>query len=271
MPKHSPFQNYEALATYFNNRVKNFGASTQALQWKSRQSQRIRFDVIYNELLASCKSIVDIGCGCGDFYDFYWLDDKHLGVVVGDVSGKGVPAALMMAVCKTLLKSRASADLSTASIVTHVNVEMARDNKNYMFVTVFMAILNTETGALTYTNAGHNPTYIKKKNGSMVKLMDLHGPVVAAMEGMTYKETKTSIEVGDFIFCYTDGVTEAHNTSNELFTDKKLNDLLEYHSFSSTKQMVCDIVDATLEFTGEAEQFDDITALSIEYKTNYHG
>jgi trans-aconitate methyltransferase len=95
VPKHSPFQNYEALATYFNNRVKNFGASTQALQWKSRQSQRIRFDVIYNELLASCKSIVDIGCGCGDFYDFLLEknDPLHVSYKGIDISAQMICAA----------------------------------------------------------------------------------------------------------------------------------------------------------------------------------
>lgn len=97
----------------------------------------------------------------GDFYDFYFIDEDNICFTVGDVSGKGVPAALMMAVCKTLIKSRAGIDKSTASVLTFVNDEMAKDNKNFMFVTIFMAILNTKTGKLTYTNAGHNPTYIR--------------------------------------------------------------------------------------------------------------
>ena len=202
----------------------------------------------------------------GDFYDFYFLDDIHLGIVVGDVSGKGVPAALMMAVCKTLLKSRASADLSTASILSHVNTEMAKDNDNYMFVTVFMSILNTETGKLTYTNAGHNPTYIKKKDGHVITLEDLHGPVVAAMEGIDYKETVVEVAPGDVIFAYTDGVPEAHNTAGELFSDERLSNLLEHNPFNSTKETVEAIVKATLDFEGEADQFDDITALCVEYK-----
>jgi len=207
----------------------------------------------------------------GDFYDFYFLDDKHMGIAVGDVSGKGVPAALMMAVCKALLKSKASSDYSTANIINHVNTEMAKDNKNYMFVTVFMSILNTETGELCYTNAGHNPTYIKKKNGGVIKLTDLHGPVLAAMEGMDYSETKVQVEAGDVIFGYTDGIPEAHNVAGELFSDQRLSDLLEQSPFLSTKETVESIVNATLSFEGEADQFDDITALCVEYKGKNNG
>ncbi len=127
----------------------------------------------------------------GDFYDFYFLDKNHLCFVMGDVSGKGVPAALMMAVTKTLLKSRAGNDKSTASILTHVNNEIAKDNDAYMFITVFLAILNTNTGELVYSNAGHNPSYvISKETKEITKLGDLHGPVIGAMEDMTYQETQ---------------------------------------------------------------------------------
>lgn len=201
----------------------------------------------------------------GDFYDFFFLDDVNFAIVVGDVSGKGVPAALMMAVCKTLLKSRASTDKSTASILTHVNNEMAKDNKNFMFVTVFMAILNTSTGELTYTNAGHNPTYIKRSSGEMEKLSKLHGPVVAAMEAMSYKESKIQLQKGDIIFGYTDGVTEAHNPKSELFSDERLYNYLKEHKFESTKIMVETLVELIHEFEDGTDVFDDITALCLEY------
>lgn len=201
----------------------------------------------------------------GDFYDFFFLDDINFGIVVGDVSGKGVPAALMMAVCKTLLKSRASTDKSTASILTHVNNEMAKDNKNFMFVTVFMAILNTSTGEMTYTNAGHNPTYIKRANGEIEKLSRLHGPVVAAMEAMSYKESKVQLQKGDIILGYTDGVTEAHNIHGELFGDDRLYQFLKEHKFEACKNMVDALVSEIRNFEQGAEQFDDITTLCLEY------
>ena len=202
----------------------------------------------------------------GDFYDFFFLDEVYMGLVVGDVSGKGVPAALMMAVCKTLLKSRASTDRSTASILTHVNNEMAKDNKNYMFVTVFMAVLNTRTGELIFTNAGHNPTFIKKHNGEIVKLTTLHGPVIAAMEGITYGETKVQIDPGDTIFAYTDGITEAHNPEGELFSDSRLNNLIMAKDYKDAEDMVKSIIKETKAFEGGQEQFDDITALCLQYK-----
>jgi sigma-B regulation protein RsbU (phosphoserine phosphatase) len=201
----------------------------------------------------------------GDFYDFFFLDDINFAIVVGDVSGKGVPAALMMAVCKTLLKSRASTDKSTASILTHVNNEMAKDNKNFMFVTVFMAILNTSTGDFTYTNAGHNPTYIKRSNGEIEKLGRLHGPVVAAMEAMSYKESKIQLQKGDIVLGYTDGITEAHNPQGELFGDDRLYNFLKQQKFESAKLMIENLVEEVKQFEGGAEPFDDITALCLEY------
>jgi sigma-B regulation protein RsbU (phosphoserine phosphatase) len=201
----------------------------------------------------------------GDFYDFHFIDNERLCFVVGDVSGKGVPAALMMAVCKTLLKSRATNDFSTASILTHTNNEMARENINYMFVTVFIAILNTSTGELVYSNAGHNPTFIKHKSKEITKLTTLHGPVVAAMEGISYKETRITLDPGDMIFAYTDGVTEAHNKKDELFSDKRLIDFISTHDFISAKGTVDEVISEVRKFESGYEQYDDITALCIEF------
>jgi sigma-B regulation protein RsbU (phosphoserine phosphatase) len=202
----------------------------------------------------------------GDFYDFFEIDDDHLGFVVGDVSGKGVPAALMMAVCKTYIKSYSSANTSTAEIITKVNNEMAKENTNYMFVTVFMAILNTTNGKLTYTNAGHNPTYIRRKaDNSLEKLTTLHGPVVAAMEGLTYKESYVQLRHGDHVFMYTDGIPEAHNDQDEMFTDASLANFLKNEIFVSSKQTVQSIIEVVEKFENGADRFDDITALCLDY------
>jgi sigma-B regulation protein RsbU (phosphoserine phosphatase) len=201
----------------------------------------------------------------GDFYDFFFIDDQHLCMVVGDVSGKGVPAALMMAVCKTVIKSRASNDLSPASILTHVNNEMARENNNYMFITVFLAIMNTYTGELTYCNAGHNPTYIIRNSGEIEKLAVLHGPVIAAMEEMSYSETTISIEKYEIIFAYTDGIPEAHNSKGELYSDQRLQNELRTCSRDSSQKLIEDVLNTVYVFEGDTERFDDITALSIRY------
>lgn len=202
----------------------------------------------------------------GDFYDFFFLDENYFAVVIGDVSGKGVPAALMMAVCKTLIKARASTDRSTASILTHVNHEMAKENKNFMFVTVFMAILNTTTGELIYSNGGHNPAFIKRANSPVLdKLTDLHGPVLAAMEGLSYKESKAQLRKGDYLLCYTDGITEAHSDKAELFGDARLQDFLQKHIFESAEQTIHKLIDEVIEFENGADRFDDITALCLSY------
>lgn len=201
----------------------------------------------------------------GDFYDFHFLDENHLYFAVGDVSGKGVPAALEMAVAKTLLKSRAANDHSTASILTQVNNEIAKDNDACMFITVFIGILDIETGKLVYSNAGHNPSYVIGSNESIAVLDDLHGPVIGAMEGMTYKESEVLIDKDDIILAYTDGVTEAQNTKEAFYSTKRLVTLLENKQYNSTKSLTDLIVKSVNEFEEGTEQFDDITVLALQY------
>ena len=180
------------------------------------------------------------------------------------MSGKGVPAALMMAVTKTLLKSRAGTDLSTASILTHVNNEIAKDNDAYMFITIFLAILNTNTGELVYSNAGHNPSYIVNKDKKkFTKLSDLHGPVVGAMEDMTYKETRLVVEKDDIIFAYTDGVTESQNSNGELYSDPRLELLLKKSKYKTSKELIENVIEDVKKHEQNAGQFDDITALCV--------
>ena len=133
-----------------------------------------------------------------------------------------------------------------------------------MFVTVFMAILNTSTGELVYTNAGHNPTLVRQKNGNFFKLTDLHGPVIAAMENIVYTETKLQLDRGDVIFAYTDGITEAHNPEGELFTEKRLIDLFSNNT-CEPEQCVKTIVKIVQDFETGQDPFDDITALCLHF------
>jgi len=205
----------------------------------------------------------------GDFYDFYFLDENHFCFVVGDVSGKGVPGALLMAVTKTLLKSRAGNDKSTASILTHVNNEIARENDAYMFITVFMAILNTSTGELVFSNAGHNPSFILKTGEVIVeKLSKLHGPVVGAMEEMTYTESSMYLNKGDIVMVYTDGITESQNKNEELFSEARFVDLLQKAESRTPKSLIELIISEVKTFEDGAEQADDITALAVQYFQN---
>ncbi|MHC4921829.1 MAG: PP2C family protein-serine/threonine phosphatase, partial [Planctomycetota bacterium] len=201
----------------------------------------------------------------GDFYDYYFVDDDHLCCVIGDVAGKGAGAALFMAVAKTLLKTSAMSDLSAAQIVTHVNEELSESNERSMFVTLFTVILNVRTGTLTYTNAGHNPPYVLRGDGTNVRLDTLHGPVVGAMGGMTYKESQLDLRPGDKLYFYTDGVTEAMDAAGALYTERRLLASLESARTSPAQGIVSQTFDAAKAFIGSAEQADDITIVAIDY------
>jgi sigma-B regulation protein RsbU (phosphoserine phosphatase) len=201
----------------------------------------------------------------GDFYDLFLIDDNQFCFCVGDVSGKGVPAALFMAVTKTLIKSRAANDLSPASILSHVNTELAQRNESCMFVTVFLAILDVRRGELTYSNAGHNPPYLKRSSGELVRIDQRHGPIIGAAEGLAYKQDRVTLSAGDILFLYTDGVTEAMNADNQLYTEDRLKRLLAARSFSSVEEAIRVSTDDVWAFQGDAEQADDVTVLSVVY------
>ena len=201
----------------------------------------------------------------GDFYDLFLIDDHHFCYCVGDVSGKGVPAALFMAVTKTLIKSRAANDLSPASILSHVNTELSHNNDSCMFVTIFLGILDLKTGETVYTNAGHNPPYVKRAHGELVPLDARHGPIIGASEGLAYREDVETLAPGDCLFLFTDGVTEAMDEDVRLYGDQRLIDVLNAHDFTSTKGMVQASVDDVWAYQGNAEQADDVTVMAVAY------
>jgi sigma-B regulation protein RsbU (phosphoserine phosphatase) len=201
----------------------------------------------------------------GDFYDFFLIDDEHFCLCVGDVSGKGVPAALFMAVTKTLIKSRASNDYSPASILTHVNKEISSNNDASMFVTIFLAILNLNSGKLLYSNAGHNPPYIRRVDGELVRLDHRHGPVIGAVEELVYGQDEGVLERGDLLFTYTDGVTEAMDEGQSLYDERRLASCLSSLESNSAEASVHSVLADVRGFQGEAEQADDITILATAY------
>ena len=205
----------------------------------------------------------------GDFYDYFLIDEDRLCLCIGDVSGKGVPAALFMAVTRTLVKARATEDRSTASIITRVNDELARDNQKFMFVTLFLAVLEISTGKVTYTNAGHNPTILRRKSGDLELLDAFHGPVVAASPELAFKEDTITLEEGDKLVIYTDGVTDTRNVEKDFFTQARLEKLVSRTGTIDAEQLVEEIFTEVKKFEGEADQFDDITlmALSLEADT----
>ena len=201
----------------------------------------------------------------GDFYDYFFVERDKLCICVGDVSGKGVPAALFMAVTKTMIKSTASEDHSPASIMTRVNDEISQDNPSSMFITLFLGILDVGTGKFSYTTAGHPYPYLKRPNGEIDTLKPVHGPVVGAIEGVAYGEDTVNLGKHDQLLIFTDGITEAMDLSDQLYGEQRVIEL-----FQSVKEPGGDIlVAATLEsverFAGEAEQADDITILALRY------
>jgi len=202
----------------------------------------------------------------GDFYDFFFGDDQKFFLCVADVSGKGVPSALFMAVTKTLIKSRAATDFSPASILSHVNSDLSRSNESCMFVTIFLAVLDVATGRMTYTNAGHNPPYIKRADGELVRLDNRHGPVIGAVEGIAYREDEEVLLSDDVLLMFTDGITEAMDVDNALYGEDRLRELLEQHDFESAEHMVNVLVDDVWAHQGEAEQADDVTVLAVSYQ-----
>ena len=204
----------------------------------------------------------------GDFYDFFLIDPERLCFCIGDVSGKGVPAALFMAVTRTLIKSRAADDPSTGSILTHVNDELVRNNSECMFVTVILGILHTGTGEVTIANAGHNPPYIKRADGAIERLETEKTCVTGVLKDMVFGEDKVLMAPGDTLLLYTDGVTEAMDSEQRLFSEPRLADMLATGRQPSVQALVEDITAEVRRFEGGTEQSDDITLLALCYEGN---
>ncbi|MEE8336066.1 MAG: SpoIIE family protein phosphatase, partial [Candidatus Neomarinimicrobiota bacterium] len=207
----------------------------------------------------------------GDFYDFFFIDDDYFCFLVGDVSGKGVPAALFMAVTKTLLKSktiaksRITSEISPGGILSNINDDLSTDNPTSMFVTICLCIINLKTGVLHYSNGGHNPPYVIKSNGQLIKMDKRHGLVVGAMGGIEFKEDKIGLSLNDRVFLYTDGVTEALDKNDSLFSEGRLEKFLVSKKFESVDEVTLGAIDDVKKFEGGTGQADDITILSFEY------
>jgi serine phosphatase RsbU (regulator of sigma subunit)/CHASE2 domain-containing sensor protein len=201
----------------------------------------------------------------GDLYDFAALDDDHVFVVVGDVSGKGVGPALFMAMTQTMLKTNATSGLSPGELMSRSNEELARNNDACMFVTVVAGILNVKTGHFTWTNAGHNPPWVRRANGKAERIADRHGPALAVVEGVPYGAGEIVLQQGDVLLLYTDGITEAMNSKQELYGEERLRTALEQASDDPTS--VVDVVLAEVRrHEAGAPQADDITLLALRLK-----
>ena len=215
------------------------------------------------DVYASMTPAKEVG---GDFYDFFMVDDSHMAVVMADVSGKGVPAALFMVIAKTLIKNYAQSSIKPEEVFTTVNRLLCDGNKAGLFVTAWLGVLELTTGKLTYVNAGHNPPLIKQNGGEFTYLKSRAGFVLAGMETIKYRQNEITIAPGDRLFLYTDGVTEATNSSIELYGEERLSAFMNSHSGENAEEILHDLKADIYAFQGEAPQFDDITMLMLDYK-----
>ena len=206
----------------------------------------------------------------GDFYDFFLVDKDHLCIVMADVSGKGVPAALFMMASKIIIASNAKLGKTPSQILGDTNASICANNREEMFVTVWLGILEISTGRLTAANAGHEYPVLRKENGDFELIKDKHGFVIGGMDGIRYKEYELSMKPGSKLFLYTDGVPEATNAEGVLFGADRMLAALNKDTDASPKTILKNVRDSVDGFVKEAEQFDDITMLCLEYKGELH-
>ena len=200
----------------------------------------------------------------GDFYDFFLLDDDHLVLVIADVSGKGVPAALFMVIAKTLLKNAAQTGQTPGQVLEQVNEQLCENNEAEMFVTAWMGIYEISTGHLLAANAGHEYPAIRREDGQFKLYKDRHNFVLAAMKDTRYREYELDLGKGDTLFIYTDGVTEATNEENVLYGTQRMLDTLNLTPGASPQSLLRAVKSDIDRFVGKAPQFDDITMLCLK-------
>ena len=222
--------------------------------------EHIEFDIY-----ASMDPAREVG---GDFYDFFLLDEDRLCLLIADVSGKGIPAALFMMSAKILLQSYAMAGFSPAAILQKANERICANNKEEMFVTVWLGILDLRTGMLTAANAGHEYPVLHRKGQPFELLKDKHGFVLGGMENVKYREYALQLEAGDEIFLYTDGVPEANDPNNALYGTERMLQALNRSDAEDLKGLLAAVRQDVDGFVGGAEQFDDLTMLCLRFLGN---
>ncbi|MFC1461334.1 PP2C family protein-serine/threonine phosphatase, partial [Verrucomicrobiota bacterium] len=204
----------------------------------------------------------------GDFYDLFFIDDTHFFFAVGDVSGKGVPASLFMAVTKTLLKSSAAATQVPQTMLTMVNNELAPDNDSCMFITVFCGVLDTATGEVVCANAGHNPPLIRRASGTCEFLETPGDMVLGPIEGIVYSTGRFVLAKGDLLLVYSDGITEAADTEGAMFGEDRFEHAAADLTDTAPHKATAALRSIISEFVGNAVQSDDITLLALRYEAH---
>ena len=213
------------------------------------------------DIFASMTPAKEVG---GDFYDFFQIDETHLGFVIADVSGKGVPASLFMAVSRTLLRATGLRGLPSHECMNIVNKLLCKESLDSMFVTVFYGIYNLETGEIDYTNAGHNPPYVLKHNNQVEALPLSQNFIVGVFDDFVYKNSSLTLEPGDTLVLYTDGVTEAFNPEKTQFGEAGLEKTLKSVPGAGSQEITEALLEDIHDFAGDEPQSDDITTLMVK-------
>ena len=218
------------------------------------------------DLYASMEPAKDVS---GDFYDFFLVDDSHLALVIADVSGKGVPAALFMMSAKNTINFRTRMGGTPGEILSSVNAQLLEDNTMMMFVTVWLGILDLATGRLTCANAGHEYPVLRHKGGAFQIVTDHHDVMMGVIENAEYQEYTLDLEPGSTLFLYTDGLTEANDEQEKQFGTSRILQALNAHPDGTCRELLKNVRDAVTVFTGDAMQFDDLTMLCLEYRGSF--
>jgi sigma-B regulation protein RsbU (phosphoserine phosphatase) len=214
------------------------------------------------EIFAKMIPAKEVG---GDFYDFFAIDKSRIGIVIGDVSGKGVPAAMLMAISRTLLKATALKGISPDICLTEINCIIAEESLSTMFVSLFYGILDTRNGNFECCNAGHNLPYIMKNEGEIKQIDNVGGLFVGAFKDTEYEPQTITLAPNDTLFLYTDGVTEAMDADDNEFGDDRLNETLQGMLDKNPTDLTDSIVDEVKKYSEGTVQSDDITCLVLKY------
>jgi serine phosphatase RsbU (regulator of sigma subunit) len=253
---------------------KDLAENTARIGAELEMAERIQKDVLPSifplfsekkefDLYASMTTAREVG---GDFYDFFMIDDSHLCLVIADVSGKGVPAAMFMMTAKTMIKDYALTKSGPSEIFTAVNDRLCENNEAGMFATAWIGILDLKTMKMQFTNAGHNFPMILRKDMPCRLLEKKHGLFLAGMDGVVYNQDEIQLASGDRLLLYTDGVTEAHNSEKELFGEERMMKILESSIENKGEEVLSRIVHEVEAFADNTEQFDDITMSILTIK-----
>jgi len=269
-------QDFSGLTTEIDSYIKEIGemtAKTERISTELRLAENLQASMLPNvfppfperrefDIYASMDPAIEVG---GDFYDFFFMDEDHLCLVIADVSGKGIAGALFMMLGKLTLRSSAQVLSSPADILENANNAICDNNKNDMFITIWIGILELSTGILTASNAGHEYPALQKPGRPFELLKDRHHMVAGSFYDTKYKNYTLQLEPGTKLFVYTDGVPESTNSEKELFGTGRMLDALNGSKADDPKSLILSVTDSINAFVGEADQFDDITMMCIEY------